>query len=93
MRAKGFKARSLADYVARELDPLIAARGFGEASLLLCWREIVGGANRAYLRARLAAVAAAAAGEAGRPLAGEAPRKDAARAGDSRAAGGPGLRA
>ena len=41
-RAKGFKARSLADYVARELDPLIAARGFGEASLLLCWREIVG---------------------------------------------------
>ncbi|HEY8126018.1 MAG TPA: DciA family protein [Methylocystis sp.] len=41
-RAKGFKARSLADFVARELDPLIAARGFGEASLLLCWREIVG---------------------------------------------------
>ncbi|MGJ0395300.1 MAG: DUF721 domain-containing protein [Methylocystis sp.] len=41
-RAKGFRARSLADYVSRELDPLIAARGFGEASLLLCWREIVG---------------------------------------------------
>jgi len=41
-RAKGFRARPLGDYVLRELDPLIAARGFGEASLLLCWREIVG---------------------------------------------------
>ncbi|WP_292529817.1 DUF721 domain-containing protein [Methylocystis sp.] len=41
-RAKGFRARSLGDYVSRELDPLIAARGFGEASLLLCWSEIVG---------------------------------------------------
>jgi hypothetical protein len=41
-RAKGFRARSLADCVSRELDPLIAARGFGEASLLLCWSEIVG---------------------------------------------------
>ncbi|MGD9541638.1 DUF721 domain-containing protein [Methylocystis sp.] len=40
-RAKGF-ARPLADYVLRELDPLVAARGFSEASLLLCWREIVG---------------------------------------------------
>lgn len=40
-RAKSF-ARPLADYVLRELDPLVAARGFGEASLLLCWREIVG---------------------------------------------------
>ena len=44
------------------------------------------------MRARLAAMAAAAAGEAGRPLAGEAPGKDAARAGDSRASGGPRLR-
>lgn len=41
-RAKGFRARPLADYVLRELDPLVAARGFSEASLLLCWREIVG---------------------------------------------------
>lgn len=41
-RAKGFRARSLADYVLRDLDPLIAARGFGEASLLMCWNEIVG---------------------------------------------------
>jgi hypothetical protein len=40
-RAKSF-ARPLADYVQRELDPLVAARGFGEASLLMCWREIVG---------------------------------------------------
>jgi hypothetical protein len=40
-RAKGF-ARPLADYVLRELDPLVAARGFSEASLLMCWREIVG---------------------------------------------------
>ncbi|MBM3562992.1 MAG: DUF721 domain-containing protein [Alphaproteobacteria bacterium] len=40
-RAKVF-ARPLADYVLRELDPLVAARGFSEASLLMCWREIVG---------------------------------------------------
>jgi hypothetical protein len=40
-RAKSF-ARPLADYVLRELDPLVAARGFSEASLLMCWREIVG---------------------------------------------------
>ncbi|MFO1124047.1 MAG: DciA family protein [Methylocystis sp.] len=40
-RAKIF-ARPLADYVLRELDPLVAARGFSEASLLMCWREIVG---------------------------------------------------
>ncbi|MBM3577507.1 MAG: DUF721 domain-containing protein [Alphaproteobacteria bacterium] len=41
-RAKGLRARPLADYVLRELDPLVAARGFSEASLLLSWREIVG---------------------------------------------------
>jgi hypothetical protein len=41
-RAKGLRARPLADYVLRELDPLVAARGFGEASLILRWREIVG---------------------------------------------------
>lgn len=40
-RAKSF-ARPLAEYVLRELDPLVAARGFSEASLLMCWREIVG---------------------------------------------------
>ncbi|MGD9544468.1 MAG: DUF721 domain-containing protein [Methylocystis sp.] len=40
-RAKVF-TRPLADYVLRELDPLVATRGFSEASLLLCWREIVG---------------------------------------------------
>lgn len=39
---KGSRARPLADYVLRELDPLVAKRGFGEASLFLRWREIVG---------------------------------------------------
>ncbi|MGD9657888.1 MAG: DUF721 domain-containing protein [Methylocystis sp.] len=41
-RAKGLRARPLAEYVLRELDPLVAVRGFSEASLLMCWREIVG---------------------------------------------------
>ncbi|TLG71441.1 DciA family protein [Methylocystis sp. B8] len=41
-RCKGIRARPLADYVLRELDPLVATRGFSEASLLLSWREIVG---------------------------------------------------
>jgi hypothetical protein len=41
-RAKGVFARPLADYVLRELDPIVAKQGFGEASLLLQWREIVG---------------------------------------------------
>lgn len=39
---KGSRARSLADYVLRQIDPLIARRGFGEGSLLMAWREIVG---------------------------------------------------
>lgn len=39
---KGAGARSLADYVLRQIDPLIARRGFGEGSLLMAWREIVG---------------------------------------------------
>lgn len=42
-RMKGVWARPLAHYVLRELDPLVARRGFGEASLLMRWREIVGG--------------------------------------------------
>lgn len=41
-RAKGVRARPLADYVLRQIDPLVARRGFGEASLLMQWREIVG---------------------------------------------------
>jgi len=41
-RGKGLRARSLGDYALRELDPLVAKRGFGEAALLLRWREIVG---------------------------------------------------
>ncbi|MCX7900643.1 MAG: DciA family protein [Methylocystis sp.] len=32
----------MADYVARQLDPLIAKQGFSETSLLTRWREIVG---------------------------------------------------
>ena len=39
---KGAGARSLADYVLRQIDPMIARRGFGEGSLLMAWREIVG---------------------------------------------------
>jgi hypothetical protein len=41
-RAKGVFARPLAEYVLRELDPIVAKQGFGEASLLMQWREIVG---------------------------------------------------
>lgn len=41
-RVKGVFARPLAEYVLRELDPLVARQGFGEASLLMQWREIVG---------------------------------------------------
>ncbi|WP_457798293.1 DUF721 domain-containing protein [Methylocystis sp. S23] len=41
-RGKGVFARPLAEYVLRELDPLVARQGFGEASLLMQWREIVG---------------------------------------------------
>lgn len=41
-RAKRYGARPLAEYVLREIDPLVARQGFGESSLLLQWREIVG---------------------------------------------------
>ncbi len=41
-RNKGARARRLADIVLRQLDPLVAKQGFGEASLLMQWREIVG---------------------------------------------------
>lgn len=36
------RARRLADLVLREVDPLVAKQGFGEASLLMQWPEIVG---------------------------------------------------
>jgi hypothetical protein len=41
-RGKGVSARPLADYALRQIDPLVARQGFGEASLLLQWPEIVG---------------------------------------------------
>lgn len=41
-RRKGVFARPLADYVLRQIDPLVARQGFGEASLIMQWREIVG---------------------------------------------------
>ncbi len=41
-RKKGVFARPLAEYVLEKLDPLVAKKGFGEASLLMQWREIVG---------------------------------------------------
>lgn len=42
MRSRGVWARPLAEYVLREIDPLVARQGFGETSLLMRWREIVG---------------------------------------------------
>lgn len=45
---KRFYTRTLADYVLRQIDPLVARQGFGEASLVMRWEEIVG--------ARIAAV-------------------------------------
>ncbi|KAF2990655.1 DciA family protein [Methylocystis sp. MJC1] len=41
-RRKGVFARPLAEYVLKQVDPLVAKKGFGEASLLMQWREIVG---------------------------------------------------
>lgn len=35
-------ARPLAEYALRQIDPLVARRGFGEAALILRWPEIVG---------------------------------------------------
>jgi len=39
---KGAWARPLADFVLRQIDPLVVKQGFGESSLLMRWREIVG---------------------------------------------------
>lgn len=41
-RGKRSFARPLADFVLKELNPLVARQGFGEASLLLQWPAIVG---------------------------------------------------
>ncbi|MGJ0507926.1 MAG: DUF721 domain-containing protein [Methylocystis sp.] len=41
-RGKGRIGRPLAEIVLKQLDPLVARQGFGEASLLLRWPEIVG---------------------------------------------------
>jgi hypothetical protein len=41
-RGKGSFARPLADFVLRQIDPLVARQGFGEASLLMQWPAIVG---------------------------------------------------
>ena len=41
-RGRGNFARPLADFVLKELDPLVARQGFGEASLLMQWPAIVG---------------------------------------------------
>lgn len=41
-RNKGVRARPLADYVLRQIDPLVAKQGFGESSLIMRWGEIVG---------------------------------------------------
>jgi len=35
-------ARPLAEYALRQIDPLVARQGFGEAALILRWPEIVG---------------------------------------------------
>ncbi len=41
-RSPAIFARPLADYALRQIDPLVARRGFGEAALILRWQEIVG---------------------------------------------------
>jgi hypothetical protein len=41
-RGKGRIGRPLAELVLKQLDPLVARQGFGEASLLMQWPEIVG---------------------------------------------------
>lgn len=41
-RGKGRVGRPLAEFVLKQLDPLAARQGFGEASLLVQWAEIVG---------------------------------------------------
>jgi hypothetical protein len=35
-------ARPLADFVRGQIDPLVARQGFGEAAMILRWREIAG---------------------------------------------------
>lgn len=35
-------ARPLSDFVRGQIDPLVAKQGFGEASMILRWREIAG---------------------------------------------------
>ncbi len=41
-RGKGRFARPLAEYVQKQIDPLAARQGFGEAALLMRWQDIVG---------------------------------------------------
>jgi hypothetical protein len=41
-RSKRLFSRPLAEYVNREIDPLVARQGFGESSLILRWPEIAG---------------------------------------------------
>ncbi len=41
-RGKGRIGRPLAEIVLKQLNPLVARQGFGEASLLMQWPEIVG---------------------------------------------------
>lgn len=41
-RRKGRIGRPLAEIVLRQLDPLVARQGFGEASLIMQWGDIVG---------------------------------------------------
>jgi hypothetical protein len=41
-RPAAISARPLAEYALRQIDPLVAKRGFGESALILRWPEIVG---------------------------------------------------
>ncbi|MGE5368537.1 MAG: DUF721 domain-containing protein [Chloroflexota bacterium] len=41
-RGRGRIGRPLAEIVLKQLDPLVARQGFGQASLLMQWPEIVG---------------------------------------------------
>lgn len=36
------RARPIADFMRSQIDPLVAKQGFGEAALILRWREIAG---------------------------------------------------
>jgi hypothetical protein len=71
------RARPIADFLRSQIDPLVAKQGFGEAALILRWREIAGeriAALCAPERLKRPPRAARSAGPGGKPAkAGAAP--------------------